>query len=249
MNLFIFVVMEDKLHSRGKLFLFDKEYISEFVYGGIDGAITTFAVVAGATGASLEIHVVIILGFANLIADGFSMSIGNFFSTKAERDSYEKHKAVEYWEVEHLRDKEIAEVREIYEKKGFKGELLDKVVEVIIADKDVWVDTMMKEELELMKDGKTPIRTASVTFISFLVIGFIPLLAYVFSAVFDQNTENLFLYSCLLTGTGLTIVGYLKSKVTEKNWIIGIAETLLLGGIAAVLAYFVGDILEGFFLK
>src|SRR3954466_2307737 len=102
--------MEDKLHSKGNLLFFNKDYIAEFVYGGIDGAITTFAVVAGATGANLNISVVIILGFANLVADGFSMSVGNYFSTKAERDSYDKQKEVEYWEIENLREKEIEEI-------------------------------------------------------------------------------------------------------------------------------------------
>src|SRR6478752_7341383 len=108
--------MEDKLHSGRNILFFNKDYIAEFVYGGIDGAITTFAVVAGATGANLPISVVIILGFANLIADGFSMSVGNFFSTKAEQDTYEKNKAVEYWEIDNMRDQEIKEIREIYEK-------------------------------------------------------------------------------------------------------------------------------------
>ncbi len=86
-------MVEKELHSDGKILFLNKDYISEFVYGGIDGAITTFAVVAGAEGASLGITVVIILGIANLIADGFSMSVGNFFSTKAERDSYDRHQA------------------------------------------------------------------------------------------------------------------------------------------------------------
>jgi vacuolar iron transporter family protein len=239
--------MEDQLHSKKGFLFFNKDYIPEFVYGGIDGAITTFAVVAGATGANLEISIVIILGFANLIADGFSMSVGNFFSTKASRDSYEKHKAVEYWEVENLREKEIQEIREIYEKKGFKGDLLEQVVAVITSDKDVWVDTMMKEELELAKDDRTPVKTAGMTFISFILIGLIPLLSYVFASLFDIQEENLFLYSCILTGIGLAIVGSMKSIVTEKNAFVGIAETLALGGIAAVLAYFVGAVLENAF--
>lgn len=92
-------MLERKLHSKEKILFFNKEYISEFVYGGIDGALTTFAVVAGAEGASLGISVVIILGLANLIADGFSMSVGNFFSTKASRDNFDRHKAMEAWEV------------------------------------------------------------------------------------------------------------------------------------------------------
>lgn len=234
-------MQESDLHTQNKILFFNKDYIAEFVYGGIDGAITTFAVVAGAEGASLSTSVVIILGLANLIADGFSMSVGNFFSTKAERDSFENHKAVEYWEVENLREREVEEIREIYAAKGFKGELLEKVVEVITADKDVWVDTMMKEELEMTKDDKTPFKTAGVTFLSFIVIGAIPLLSYLFG---DVEESSLFLYSSVLTGIALAIIGVLKSRVTEQNMLRGVAETVFLGGIAALLAYFVGDILE-----
>ncbi|MFN3404652.1 MAG: VIT1/CCC1 transporter family protein [Cytophagaceae bacterium] len=236
--------MEDKLHSKGKFLFFDEAYIAEFVYGGIDGAITTFAVVAGAAGANLNIMVVIILGVANLIADGFSMSVGNFFSKKAERDSYDKHKAIEYWEIENLREKEVEEIREIYASKGFKGELLEQVVNVITSDKDVWVDTMMKEELEMSRDERSPFKTAAMTFASFILIGFIPIMSYVASAFVDLEEKNLFMYSCILTGIALSVVGSLKSEVTEKNRLIGILETLALGGIAAVLSYFVGAVLE-----
>ena len=239
---------ESKLHSREKILFFNKDYISEFVYGGIDGAITTFAVVAGAEGASLGISVVVILGLANLIADGFSMSVGNFFSTKAEMDAYERHRQVEYWEVDNLREKEIQEIREIYEAKGFKGELLEQVVEVITADKDVWVDTMMKEELEMVKSDKTPYKTAGMTFFSFIIVGSVPLLSYVFVGSGPAIQNDLFLYSCILTGVALAIVGSFKSFVTEKNMFIGILETLFLGGLAALLAYFVGDILEKLFI-
>lgn len=239
--------MEENIHSKGNFLFFDKDYVAEFVYGGIDGAITTFAVVAGASGANLNLSVVIILGIANLLADGFSMSVGNYFSTKAERDNYEKHRAIEYWEIENLREREIEEIREIYAKKGFKGELLEQVVNTIIANKDVWVDTMMKEELEMVKDGKTPVKTAAVTFIAFAMIGLIPLLSYLSGWIFNLDTTHLFLYSCLLTAFGLAIVGYFKSLVTEKNKLISIAETLILGGIAAGLSYVVGAVLEKMF--
>lgn len=241
-------MQEKQLHSGGKILFFNKDYISEFVYGGIDGAITTFAVVAGAEGASLGISVVVILGLANLIADGFSMSVGNFFSTKAEMDAYERHRQVEYWEVDNLREKEVQEIREIYEAKGFKGALLEQVVEVITADKDVWVDTMMKEELEMVKSDKAPYKTAGMTFISFIIVGSVPLLSYVFVGSGPAIQNDLFLYSCILTAVALAIVGSFKSFVTEKNMFIGIFETLFLGGLAALLAYFVGDILEKLFI-
>ncbi|MHC2992367.1 membrane protein [Pontibacter sp. HJ8] len=242
-------MLERKIHSTDKILFFNKEYISEFVYGGIDGAITTFAVVAGAEGASLGIAVVIILGLANLIADGFSMSVGNFFSTKASRDNFDRHKAIEYWEVDNLGETEKNEIREIYAAKGFKGDLLENVVNVITADKEVWVDTMMKEELEMIKDDKTPVKTAAVTFLSFVLVGAIPLLAYIFAGSDkSMNNSELFLYSGLLTGVALVLVGSLKSIVTQRNMLGGIAETLLLGGLAASLAYIVGDVLERVFL-
>src|SRR5690606_3797583 len=239
---------ESELHSQGKGVI-NREYIGEFVYGGIDGAITTFAVVAGAEGASLGISVVVILGIANLIADGFSMSIGNFFSTKAERDNFEKHRQVEYWEVENLPETERMEIREIYQAKGFKGELLDQVVDVITSDKDVWVDTMMKEELEMVIGEKTPYKTAGVTFVSFILVGSVPLLSYVLVGE-DLGTggSDHFRYCCILAAFALSIVGAVKSVVTEKNIIIGILVTICLGGIAALLAYYVGGVLETFFL-
>ena len=241
------VLSENKLHSEGSIWFFNKDYISEFVYGGIDGAITTFAVVAGAAGAQAELYWVLIFGFANLIADGFSMSVGNYFSVKADRDNYDKHRKIEYWEIENLREKEVQEIREIYEAKGFKGELLEQVVEVITSDNDVWVDTMMKEELEMNKDEKGPIKTAFATFLSFNLVGIIPLLAYIFAQILDLKQDNLFLISCLSTAAALMFVGFLKSKVTEKPFLKGIMETLLLGGLAAFLAYYVGEVLASYF--
>lgn len=223
-----------------------QEYLGEFVYGGIDGSVTTFAVVAGAAGAHMDSAVVIILGFANLIADGFAMSVGSYLSTKSEKENYEKHKAVEYWEVDHLPQKEREEIREIYEIKGFKGELLEKVVDVITEDRDRWVDVMMKEELEMAEETKSAIAMGGVTFMSFLLFGFIPLLSYVID-YFTKLSANLFLISSVLTGITFCLIGYLKALVTQTKRGRSVLETLLLGGCAAILAYFVGDILEGMF--
>ena len=236
--------MEDLYHKRSTFFGFQKEYIAEFVYGSIDGVITTFAVVAGSAGAELAVPIVLILGFANLIADGFAMSVGSYFSAKSENESYEKHKAVEYWEIENLRDKEVEEIREIYEAKGFEGDLLKQVVDVITSDDEVWVDTMMKEELEMIKDDRPPWKRGLVTFIAFNLVGFIPLSAYAFAGFIDASASDLFVVSSFSTAVALALIGTLKGLVTEQSLIKGIIETVLLGGIAATIAFFVGDILE-----
>ena len=234
---------EDKLHGTNSFYSRFQTYLGEFVYGGIDGSVTTFAVVAGATGANLESSIVIILGFANLFADGFSMSVGSYLSHKSENDNYERHKKIEYWEIEHMRDKEIEEVRDIYRAKGFEGELLEKVVNVIIDDNDRWVDTMMKNELEMIPNNKSPLAMGGVTFVAFIAVGLIPLLVYVFDYIIGFSEQRLFLYSCIMTFIAFFIVGFLKSYVTETSRIKGIFETLMLGAIAAAVAYYVGDFL------
>lgn len=222
---------------------FLEKYLGEFVYGGIDGCVTTFAVVAGAVGAGLESAIIIILGFANLFADGFAMSIGAYLSTKSSRDNYQKHRQVEYWEIENMRESEIEEVREIYRQKGFEGELLEEIVQVIISDKDRWVDVMMKDELEMIEEDKSPFGIGMATFISFLLVGLIPLSIYLWDFISPLNF-NLFLVTSILTGIGFAVIGWLKSKVNQTSIVKGVLETVILGAAAATVAFFVGDFLE-----
>lgn len=236
--------IEPQLHGENKWFSRFQDYIGEFIYGGIDGSVTTFAVVAGAAGAHLESSVVIILGFANLIADGFAMSVGSYLSTKSEKENYQKHKEIEYWEVDNLPEKERQEIREIYQAKGFEGDLLEQVVDKITEDKDRWVDVMMKEELEMTEESKSPLQMGFVTFISFILMGFIPLIVYVIDYSGQPLGDNLFLYSSILTFVTFAGIGFAKSYVTKANRMKSMLETLFLGGSAAVLAYFVGDLLE-----
>lgn len=234
---------EDQLHqNQGWLRRFEN-YLGEFVYGGIDGSVTTFAVVAGAVGAGLESSIIIILGFANLLADGFAMSVGAYLSTKTEKDNYNKHKRIEYWEVDNLPEKEREEIREIYAAKGFEGELLEQVVDVITNDRDRWVNVMMNDELEMKEESRSPITIGLVTYTSFVIVGLIPLIAYVVDYI-NPMGRNLFLISSLLTGIAFILVGWLKAYVNHTHVIRGIMETLLLGIIAAAVSFYVGDFIE-----
>ena len=233
---------EERLHgSYTRIGKFHK-YLSEFVYGGIDGCVTTFAVVAGAEGAGLSNTIVIIMGFANLIADGFAMSIGSYLSAKSEREIYDKHRKTEYWEVDNIPEMERDEIRQIYKGYGFEGELLDKVVAVITADKDRWVDVMMKEELEMIPGVKSPLAMGTATFISFIVVGLIPMLSYLVDW-FQPLMMNQFAVSAAFTSIAFIIIGLVKTEITKTSKIKGVWETLLLGLIAAIVAFYVGDFL------
>ena len=239
--------MESEIHLTNTRFGALQTYLREFVYGGIDGAVTTFAVVAGGYGANLDTGILIILGFANLFADGFSMSVGAYLSAKSERDTYDKHEKIEYWEVENLPDVEREEIADIYRAKGFEGELLDKVVDHICSDKTLWVAEMMKDELGMMRESKSPLKIGIATLVSFILVGLIPLTVYLWT-YFYPSTINTFLWTSILTGLAFMLVGWLKSSVNQTSAIRGIAETVLLGLLAAVVAYYVGDVLEQFFM-
>lgn len=237
------MISEAQIHQQESFLARYQAYLGEFVYGGIDGSITTFAVVAGATGAELSTSIVLILGFANLLADGFSMSIGAFLAAKADIDNYQKHKQIEYWEIENIPETEREEIRTIYRRKGFEGNLLEQVVAVICSDKDRWVNDMMKEELEMIAETRSPFAIGAVTYGAFLLMGIVPLIMYVY-AYFFSFAGNLFWATSFLTLIAFLLVGLLKAYVTQSNIIRGILETVSLGGSAALVAYFVGDILE-----
>ena len=153
--------------------------IEDFVYGGTDGVVTTFAIVTGAFGASLPVSVILILGFANLFADGFSMSIGNYLSARTHKEIIEKERRKEEWSIDNLTEEEREEIREIYRNKGFKDELLEDLVKVITSKRKVWVDTMMREEIGSIDDKKNPRDTAITTFVAFNVLGLIPLIPFI----------------------------------------------------------------------
>jgi vacuolar iron transporter family protein len=238
--------MESEIHQENSRFGKLQTYLREFVYGGIDGAVTTFAVVAGGYGANLDAGILIILGFANLLADGFSMSVGAYLSAKSERDTYDKHEKIEYWEIEHLPEIERAEIEDIYRAKGFEGALLQQIVDHICADKTLWVNEMMKDELGMMRDSKSPLKIGLATFASFLLVGLIPLTVYLWN-FFNPSSINIFFWTSVLTGLAFLLVGWLKSVVTQTSAIRAIGETVLLGLLAAVVAYYVGDVLEQVF--
>jgi VIT1/CCC1 family predicted Fe2+/Mn2+ transporter len=220
-------------------------YIGEAVYGALDGIVTTFAVVAGVEGARLPSGIVLILGFANLIGDGLSMGVGSYLSTKSQREYQKSERVREEWEIDNYPEGEKEEIRQIYRKKGFRGEDLDKAVEIITSDKDVWIETMMVEELGILEEDGHPFYNGLSTFISFIIAGFIPLLFFVAALAVPSLERHTFEMSVVLTGLTLFTVGSLRVMVTQTSWWRSGLEMLLVGGMAALGAYLVGYILRG----
>ncbi|MCX7023158.1 MAG: VIT1/CCC1 transporter family protein [Spirochaetes bacterium] len=221
------------------------KYLKSIVYGGMDGIVTTFAAVAGVSGANLGPGIVLIMGFANLIADGLSMSIGDFLSSKSEAEYEAAERERESWEVDNYPEGEKRELRELYVAKGMAGADAEGVVELVARNRKAWVDIMMVEELGIVPEDSSPLGSALATFFSFGAFGFLPLLAYVTALFVPALAGSQFPAAVTLTACTLFALGAFKTRLTGKNWIVSGLETLVVGGLAASAAYLVGALLGG----
>ena len=213
-------------------------YLRDWIYGGIDGSVTTFAVVTGVVGAHLSPAVIVIMGFANLVGDGFSMAASNFLGTKSEHDDVERLQTIERRHIEVAPEGEREEVRQIFAAKGFEGTDLERVVELITSDNDRWVQTMLTEEYGLPLQPRSAWIAALTTFSAFALCGLVPLIPFLL------GLESAFVTSVVLTGVVFFVIGSIKSRWSTVSWWRSGLSTLFVGGIAAALAYAVGMFLR-----
>lgn len=214
-------------------------YLRDWVYGGIDGAVTTFAVVAGVAGAELSSRVVIILGLANLLADGLSMAASNYSGTKAEVDDVARLIEVERRHIRLDREGEREEIRQILAMKGLEGEVLEGAVRAITAKEETWIEMMLAEEYGLGSAQREPWISAASTFAAFLLAGAVPLVPYMLG--FDAALSWALAMVMLVFAT----IGSLKSLWSLQAWWRSGLETLSIGLAAAGVAYAVGYMLKG----
>jgi len=207
-------------------------YLRDWIYGGIDGTVTTFAIVAGVVGAHLSASVLLILGFANLVADGFAMGASNYSGTKSERDDYQRVLGIERRHIALEPDGEREEIRQIFEAKGFNGDDLERVVGVITADPALWSKTMAVEEYGLSPTQRSPVLAALSTFAAFILCGCVPLVTYLLPGGL----------TLCVAATGATFfgVGAIKSLWSPVGWLRSGLEVFLIGMSAAALAFVVG---------
>ncbi len=213
-------------------------YLRDFVYGGIDGVVTTFAVVAGVIGANLSPAIVLILGFANLVGDGFSMAASNYSGTKTENDDYDRLRAVERSHIEKYREGEVEEIRAIYQAKGLSGKALEDVVNAVTGNENLWLDVMLFEEYGVTPFQRTALKAAGATFAAFMLCGLMPLVPFLFGA------EYAFAFALVLSALTFFAIGSFKSLWSLHSWWRSGFQTMMIGLCAAGLAYLVGWLLR-----
>ncbi len=212
------------------------DYIRDWVYGGIDGAVTTFAVVAGVAGAALSTDIVLILGFANLVADGFSMAAGNLSSSRTEAEQYDRLVGQVHRRIAADPERERETLRRIYREKGYADDQVDELVETLSSNEPGWARTMMVEEFGLAPVTRNAWLAAGSTYAAFLLCGIVPLIPYVLGLGFAV--------SGVMTAVVFFVIGSLRSLWTDATWYRSGAVTLAIGGAAAVMAYVIGYLLK-----
>ncbi|HOM72252.1 MAG TPA: VIT1/CCC1 transporter family protein [Armatimonadota bacterium] len=213
-------------------------HVEDMVLGANDGIITTFAVVAGATGGSLSTAVILILGFANLFADAVSMGTSNYLGKRSRRDYVEAQREMEEWEVHHTPEDEKQEIRDIFQKKGLENGELDTVVDAITQNRSAWVDVMMSMELGLAESPSSPWKHGMTTAVAFIIAGLVPLIPYLFC-----SGTVCFGISAVAAAIMLFTTGALRTLITGVNWLRGGLEILGVGSAAALIAYGVGRLI------
>ncbi|MCA9382738.1 VIT1/CCC1 transporter family protein [Candidatus Dojkabacteria bacterium] len=221
------------------------EYLREITYGGTDGIVTTFAVVAGYTGASLggnaaafSFVAVLLFGLANLFADASSMGLGNFLSIRSEKEVYKKEKNKERHEIRTNQINEKEETINILMNKGFSQDDAEKLASIYKNNEEYWVEFMMNYELEMSNpEGTNPFLTGFITFISFIIFGFLPLIPYL---VLD-SIELAFTLSAIGAALALAMLGIIRWRATNESLLKAVMETLVLGSVSAIIAFLVGS--------
>ncbi|GMH99430.1 hypothetical protein TrLO_g148 [Triparma laevis f. longispina] len=226
------------------------DFIKAIVFGGLDGILTSFAIVAGAAGGGMTPQVVLVLGFSNIFADALSMGVGEFLSSKAHNEWVLSERAREKWELDNYPEGEIQEMIDIYVDRGMSKEDATIVITKMSKYSEFFVDVMMAEELQLQvpeDDHKCEsMKEGLVMFLSFAAFGSLPIMGYVIIPIFfpEWGEETLFSTACAVTGIVLFMMGCVKSMFSTTNWFVSGMETFMLGGACATLAYVIGQYVE-----
>lgn len=231
----------DKLH--GSL---DNGLLKAAVYGANDGIITTFAVVAGVAGAGLSPQIVLILGIANMIADGLSMGIGDYLGERSERKHLKHQFDIEKWEIKNLPEEEKTELFELLEANGVNSKDQQSLVSLITKYPKLWAKVGFIEEMGVAPEFESGIwKSGVVTFVAFVIAGSLPLLPYFLEFLgLPILASHQFISSIVSTAAALFTVGSLRTFITKGRWWWNGIEMLSIGAVAAVAAYFLGAWIE-----
>ncbi len=213
--------------------------LREVILGGQDGLVNVLGIILAVATAAQDVKIVIIAGLAATFAESISMAAVAYTSTKAERDFYKSEEAREKWEMKHWPDRERKEIYDIYKAKGFKGNILNQIVNKITSNKRLWLKVMMEEELRLFEDEyRNPGRSAVIVGVAAIIGSLVPLIPFLFFGI-----EGAIIGSVVLSLIVLFVSGMIKGHLTTGKLLRSATEMALIGMGAALIGYGIGAVL------
>lgn len=215
--------------------------LPEIILGGQDGLVNVLGVILGVAAATASSKIIIVAGLAATFAESISMAAVAYTSKLAEADYYQSEYEREKWEIEHVPEGEREEIQALYENFGFRGKILEEIVERITSNKEIWLKIMMEQELKLEEiDRKQALPSAVIVGVSALVGSFIPLVPF-----FVLPVKPAIYTSLLFTSITLFSIGYYKAKVTVGRSLVRMGiEMLIIGMVSALVGYLVGSLFK-----
>lgn len=248
----ISIARAKKLHAEGKPKelhgIFDTGLLKAVVFGANDGIITTFAVVAGVTGANLPSSTVIILGLANMIADGISMALGDYLGERSEQKHRRQQFKVERWEVDHIPEEEEKELDNYLKMRSVDQGDRKQLIKIIKKHPNFWTELGFIDEMGVVPGLNNQIwKSGVITFFSFVFAGSLPLLPYFTTFLGVKIETNVqFFMSVIATASSLFIIGSMRTLVTRGKWWKNGFEMLGIGTLAATAAYLLGALIKNY---
>jgi vacuolar iron transporter family protein len=210
------------------------ETVRDIVIGMSDGLTVPFALAAGLSSAAASTQIVVTAGLAEIAAGSIAMGLGGYLAAKTDLEHYQSERKRELWECDELPEREDEEVRDVFRGYGMSEEEMNPVVKAIKADKDRWVDFMMRFELGLEEPHPKRARVSAFTIaVSYIVGGLVPLLSY----IFIKDMKTALNVSVAVTLAALFVFGYTKGRFTGLNPFKGAIQTTVIGGLAAGAAF------------
>lgn len=218
------------------------EYAKSIVYGGLDAIVTCFSLISSISAGRLTSVDVLVLGFANLVADGISMGFGDYVSSSTEKNMALKERDVTQWEVDHNSGSEVAHLIRRYQALGMEPRDAATVVNIFSRYRHIMVEEKMMGQKGLLvpDQEEKPWKSGMVTFIAFIAFGSAPLLSFIILIPFTHDDTIKFTGACVLSALALIVLGLAKAKISGENYAFSTLMTLFNGVIAAAVAYSIG---------
>ncbi|KAH6789510.1 hypothetical protein C2S51_004516 [Perilla frutescens var. frutescens] len=216
------------------------EFVKSIVYAGLDAIVTSFSLISSISAVRLSSVDVLVLGFANLVADGISMGFGDFVSSSTEKDVAAKERFVAKWDVENEGRVQQEQLLRRYQELGMNATDAATVVSIFGKYPEILVDEKMGNEKGGMGEWEKPWKNGVITFVAFVIFGCAPLLAFIILIPFTNSDSIKFVGACVMSALALAILGIAKANFAAQNYMLSMAITLFNGAVAGSAAYAIG---------